>query len=318
MNTLIFLEQQNGKIKKSSLELLSVTNKVSVLLAGPQSLESAKELENYDIQSIFYSEKEELKDFNPEIYFSFLKEAINKINPDLILASATLLAKDIFPRLGAHLQTAVVSDATELKVEDSKVAVRKPLYSGKCLAKVSFKDHVKKIILMRPNQLPSPKKLEQPNNLSPQEIVFSPPSDLKTLLKEIVKGTSGKVDLSEASIIVSGGRGMQDPKNFKLLEDLAQVLGAAVGASRAVCDAGWVPHSMQVGQTGKTVAPNLYIACGISGAIQHLAGMSDSKVIVAINKDPEAPIFKKATYGIVGDALEILPLLTEEFKKILH
>nr|HRO66063.1 electron transfer flavoprotein subunit alpha/FixB family protein [Pseudobdellovibrionaceae bacterium] len=171
------------------------------------------------------------------------------------------------------------------------------------------------IVLMRPNQLPvgAPK-----GGTAAVTEHAAPAANLKTLIKEIVKGAGEKLDLSEANIVVSGGRGLKEAGNFKLLEDLANVLGATVGASRAVVDAGWVSHSMQVGQTGKTVAPSLYIAVGISGAIQHLAGMSGSKVIVAINNDPNAPIFQKATYGIVGDFADVVPKLTEEFRKALH
>jgi len=210
----------------------------------------------------------------------------------------------------------MISDCTDLNLSAGKAEVRRPMYSGKCSASVDFANSSQKIILMRANQLPV-----EPASAGTPAIVTAiplPTLDLKTVIKEVVKGASEKLDLTEANIIVSGGRGLKEAANFKMLEDLANVLGATVGASRAVVDAGWVPHTMQVGQTGKTVTPTLYIAVGISGAIQHLAGMGGSKVIVAINKDPNAPIFQKATYGIVGDAFEIVPKLTEEFKKVLH
>ncbi len=210
----------------------------------------------------------------------------------------------------------MVSDGTEISVSGDDVKVKKPLYSAKCFATAQFMNSPVKIVLMRANQLPVV-AADVSKSATITEVIFTKPS-LKTLIKEIVKGASEKLDLTEANIIVSGGRGLKEAGGFGMINDLANVLGATVGASRAVVDAGWVSHSMQVGQTGKTVAPSLYIAVGISGAIQHLAGMSGSKVIVAINNDASAPIFQKATYGIVGDAFEIVPKLTEEFRKLLQ
>ena len=218
--------------------------------------------------------------------------------------------------MAARLGAGIASDCTELNISGDTVTATKPLYSGKCFATAAFENTALKIVLMRANQLPVT-AADSSKTATVVDLAATTP-DLKTLIKEIVKGTSEKLDLTEANIIVSGGRGLKEAANFKILNDLADVLGATVGASRAVVDAGWVSHGMQVGQTGKTVAPTLYIAVGISGAIQHLAGMSGSKVIVAINSDAGAPIFQKATYGIVGDALEIVPKLTEEFKKALH
>jgi electron transfer flavoprotein alpha subunit len=240
---------------------------------------------------------------------------VREKKPAILLASATSTGKDLFPRVGAASGCGVASDCVSLAISGDNVTVRRPMYAGKCSAQASFQNSATKIVLMRPNSLDA----ASPQTGKSAEIAElpEPPKDLKTIVKEVVAGTAGKLDLTEANIIVSGGRGLKGPENFKLLEELAGVLGAAVGASRAVVDAGWVPHDMQVGQTGKTVSPTLYIAVGISGAIQHLAGMSSSKVIVAINKDKEAPIFQKATYGIVGDLFEVVPLLTAEFKKLL-
>jgi len=315
---LIFTEHQNGTLKRSALELLSFASKesldISALLVGSQSSAVMTELGRWGVTHVYQMSEPQFDKYNPELFSTSFIEAIQKAQPNLILSSCSSLGKDLFPRVSASLNLACASDCTHLEFHQGKLKATKPLYSGKCLADVQF--DTTPVILMRANQLPvgdSPNK-----NSSPAVTPISAPAkDLKTLIKDVVKGASQKLDLTEANIIVSGGRGLKAPENFKLLNDLAEVLGATVGASRAVVDAGWVPHELQVGQTGKTVAPTLYIAAGISGAIQHLAGMSGSKVIVAINNDPNAPIMQKATYGIVGDLFEVLPKLTEEFKRVL-
>ncbi|MEQ1878083.1 MAG: electron transfer flavoprotein subunit alpha/FixB family protein, partial [Bdellovibrionia bacterium] len=254
--------------------------------------------------------------YNPEIFADVIATAVDTDKPDVVLGTGTSSARDVFPRIAARMGAGIATDGVALEISGLDVKVKKPLYSGKCSATATFQNSKVRFVVMRPNQMPIS---EPAASASPEIIELTPPAkDLKTVIKNVVRSTSQKLDLTEASIIVSGGRGMKGPEHFKLLHDLADVLGATVGASRAVVDAGWVGHSMQVGQTGKTVAPTLYIACGISGAIQHLAGMSSSKVIVAINKDPEAPIFKRATYGIVGDVFEVVPKLTEEFRKLLQ
>jgi len=317
-NVLVFCEFNDGQVKKSSLELLHAAqeseHKVSALALGPRSHELAQTLAQHGADDVFVCDSEELKDYNPEPFSYIVTEAIQKTEATLVLASSSMLARDLFPRVGFRLNSGVASDCTSLEITGDEVNARRPLYAGKCHVSVEFNSPIK-IILMRPNQLPvgSPdaSRSAEVHSLEVKSL------DLKTVVKNVVKGSSEKIDLTEANIIVSGGRGLKEAKNFEMLEELASVLGATVGASRAVCDAGWVPHSMQVGQTGKTVAPSLYIACGISGAIQHLAGMASSQVIVAINTDPDAPIFQKATYGIVGDVFDVVPKLTEEFKKVL-
>jgi electron transfer flavoprotein alpha subunit len=269
------------------------------------------------VKRAFLGDNAAFDKYNSELFTDAVSALLSSQKPEVVLASSTMLARDLFPRVAARLNTGVTSDCTELEITSSgEVKTRRPMYAGKCTAEVAFENSPTKIVLMRPNQLMvTPATAAKSATVTD---VAAPAKDLKTLVKEIVKGTSGKLDLTEANIIVAGGRGLKEASNFKLLEDLAEVLGATVGASRAVVDAGWVPHTIQVGQTGKTVAPTLYIAAGVSGAIQHLAGMSGAKVVVAINKDANAPIFQKATYGLVGDAIEILPLLTEEFKKLIH
>lgn len=317
---LIYAEHAKGSLKRSTLELLNAAAKsghrVAALALGSGAEAVTKELAAHGAQDVHLFKDASFDGYNPELFTTALSDVVGKIQPQILLASASSTGRDLFPRVAARLKTGLASDCTELMIEGEDVRVKKPMYSGKCFAEVSFENSAIKIVLMRPNQLP----LGTPDaskTATVTEHSFQAP-DLKTILKEVVKGTSEKLDLAEANVIVSGGRGLKEAGNFKVLEDLASVLGATVGASRAVVDAGWVPHSMQVGQTGKTVAPSLYIAVGISGAIQHLAGMSGAKVIVAINNDPNAPIFQKATYGLVGDALEIVPKLTEEFRKALQ
>jgi electron transfer flavoprotein alpha subunit len=265
---------------------------------------------------VFVCDASELGHYNPETFTAVVSTMVKESGADIVLASSSVMARDLFPRVAARLDSGVASDCTVLEITSSSLKARRPFYAGKCSAEVEFVNSPVQFVLMRPNQLPVP--TPDASAVASVKDFPAPAASGKIKCKEVSKGNSNKTDLTEANVIVSGGRGMQNGENFKILDELAAVLGATVGASRAVADAGWVPHSMQVGQTGKTVAPSLYIAAGISGAIQHLAGMSGSKVIVAVNKDPDAPIFQKSTYGLVGDLFEIVPKLTEEFKKALH
>lgn len=317
---LVFAEHANGKVKRSSIELLQAAaksgNTVVAAIFGSQAGDVAASLGHNGANEVVVVKDAGLDSYNPESFTANICAVVEKAQPSIILASASSTGKDLFPRVAARLGSGIASDCTQLNISGDSVTATKPMYSGKCFANVNFENSKIKIVLMRANQLPVAVADTSKSATVTEQAAAS--VDLKTLIKEIVKGTSEKLDLTEANIIVSGGRGLKEAANFKVLNDLADVLNATVGASRAVVDAGWVGHGMQVGQTGKTVAPSLYIAVGISGAIQHLAGMSGSKVIVAINNDANAPIFQKATYGIVGDALEIVPKLTEEFKKALQ
>lgn len=316
---LVFTEHANGQLKRSSIELLQFAaksgNTVIAVAFGSKAGEINSALAQNGASEVHLVKEAALDNYNSEAFTNTLTGVVEKVQPQIILASASSMGRDLFPRLAARIGAGIASDCTELTINGDTVVAKKPMYSGKCFANVQFENCNTKIVLMRANQLPVGAADSSKSATSTDHTASV--ADLKTIIKEVVKGTSEKLDLTEANIIVAGGRGLKEAGNFKLLNDLADTLGATVGASRAVVDAGWVSHDMQVGQTGKTVAPSLYIAAGVSGAIQHLAGMSGSKVIVAINNDPNAPIFQKATYGIVGDALEILPKLNEEFKKLL-
>lgn len=316
----VFVEGNGSELKKGSLELLNAAKQsgreVIAGLVGPGTKALAAKAAHNGAKTVFVCDDAGLGHYNPETFTAAVSGMVKESGADVVLASSSVMARDLFPRVAARLDSGVASDCTILELNASGVKVRKPLYAGKCTAEVEFVNSPVRFVLMRPNQLP----VGTADTAAAAEVreFPAPAASGKITCKEVIKGASSKTDLTEANVIVSGGRGMQNAENFKILEDLANTIGATVGASRAVADAGWVPHSMQVGQTGKTVAPSLYIAAGISGAIQHLAGMSGSKVIVAINKDADAPIFQKSTYGIVGDLFEVIPKLNEEFKKALH
>jgi electron transfer flavoprotein alpha subunit len=242
-----------------------------------------------------------------------MRTIIEKETPDAVVCGHTAMGKDLSPKLAARLQTGLISDATDVSVTGENVVFTRPVYSGKAFERVISTDPMT-LVTIRPNNIQALEK--DTSRAGSMESIEVSLTDLRTVIQEIVKKTADGVDLSEAKIIVAGGRGVKSKEGFQPLQELAEVLGAAVGASRGACDADYCDYALQIGQTGKVVTPDLYIACGISGAIQHLAGMSNSKVIVAINKDPEADIFKIADYGIVGDLFEVVPLLTEEFKQL--
>jgi electron transfer flavoprotein alpha subunit len=248
-------------------------------------------------------------------YAAALAEAVRQENAHTVFVSATAMGKEVIARTAAKFQTSVLADIVGLDWQNGWKA-RRPVYSGKAYAEVQAKGDSPVFISLRPNVFSAAQPDDSANPETAKLAVSIQPDEIKARVTETQKAVSETVELSEAEIVVSGGRGLKGPENFHLVQELAKALGAAMGASRAVVDAGWVEHQFQVGQTGKVVSPVLYIACGISGAIQHLAGMSSSKYIVAINKDPDAPIFKIADYGIVGDVFQVLPLLTEEVKKL--
>lgn len=313
---LVFIETHDSKVKKSSLEGLSVLYgkgfEVTTCSFGKGS-DNLEELGKWGVKKHYFSTDEKADKYNPDQLKLALQSIIEKESPTLILASSNTHGRDVFPRLAAKNNFSYMSDVTEMEVGDN-LEIKRPLYAGKCTAQVTFTDDSAKIILLRPNQI---RLADATESSQPEKIKLDWPSSAgHSETVSIEEGESEKLDLTEAEVIVSGGRGLKEAENFKLLEELAAPMNATVGASRAVVDLGWVPHSLQVGQTGKTVAPNLYFAVGISGAIQHIAGMSGSKNIVAINKDEKAPIFQRATYGIVGDLFEVVPKLTEKIKSV--
>jgi electron transfer flavoprotein alpha subunit len=322
----IITEQKEGKLKKVSLELLGIGKKLtektggslSALLLGHGIDNLTEELDGYGAGKIFVCDSEALKNYSNEGYTKAIVDLVKAHNPAILLGGATALGKDLFPRVAARLQTGLASDCVGLEISDDGLLVaERPMFAGKVMVDTITPEARPQMACLRPNVLPVPEKGSEKAEIE-KAMVELQPQDLRATIKEMVKTAGEKIDLTEASVIVSGGRGMASEENFKILEELASAFGevAAVGASRSAVDSEFASHDIQVGQTGKVVNPNLYIACGISGSIQHLAGMRTSKYIVAINKDPEAPIFQLADYGIVDDLFKIVPLLTEEVKKL--
>jgi electron transfer flavoprotein alpha subunit len=316
---LAVLEQREGLLKRSAFETVCIAQKIAndlnleaeAVVVGNE-ISNINEIGKYGINKVTHIKSAELENYSSSGYKEAIINYANETNADYLMLSNTSLGKDLAPRLAVKLDAGCIMDCINIDTSSGEVVATRPVYAGKALVDVKF-NSAKKVITIRPNVF----KAVTADNSADVEItvteIGSP--NLKTKVTEIKKA-EGKLDVAEADIIVSGGRGLKAAEHFNLVEELADSLGAAVGASRAVVDAGWRPHSEQVGQTGKTVSPSLYIACGISGAIQHMAGMSSSKYIVAINKDKDAPIFNIADYGIAGDVFEVLPVLTEEIKKI--
>ncbi len=314
---LVFAEQREGSFRKSTFEAVgraaALGGEVHVLLVGSSVASIAPALGGYGAEVVHTVEDPRCERYWSDGYAAALTAAIDAVSPELVLLVATAMGKDVAPRVAARRQLAFLSDCISLDRVDGAFEATKSMYGGKVFAKVrSTRTPV--IATLRPSAYPVPPPGQGAAAVQPLAVAL--PADSRARVVEVVKTEAGAIDVQEADIIASGGRGLKEPANFALIEALAKALGAAVGASRAAVDAGWIDHAHQVGQTGKAVSPKLYVAVGISGAIQHLAGMRTSKCILAINKDPEAPIFSMADYGIVGDLFKVVPLLTEEIKKV--
>lgn len=319
----IFAEQKNSVPESIDYELLGVGRKLaddlktslSAVIIGNDLKDATKKLISYGADKVYMVEDESLNYYNDESYTDIFVQLIKENNPEIILLGATAYGRSLAPKIASRINTGLTADCTKLEIdlEDGKLLQTRPAFGGNLMATIVCPNHRPQMATVRHKVM---KELEPDENRFGEVIMPSVniPKELKIKVKDVVSTITESVSLTEADVIVSGGRGMGDPKNFELISELANVLGGAVGASRATVDAGWIEYSHQVGQTGQTVGPKVYFACGISGAIQHIAGMSSSDTIIAINKNPEAPIFKIATFGIVGDVLKILPLLIKEFK----
>ncbi|MDQ0858160.1 electron transfer flavoprotein subunit alpha/FixB family protein [Bacillus sp. V2I10] len=292
---------------------ISEGGEVSAVLVGDSVASLAEEMIHYGADRVITVEDEKLKTYTPDGYSQALLAVIEAEKPEGLVFGHTALGKDLSPKIAAKIGSGLISDATDLESAGGNVVFTRPIYSGKAFEKKIVTDGTI-FATIRPNNIAPLEKDE--TRTGEVSSVTAEIKDLRTIVKEVVRKATEGVDLSEAKVIVAGGRGVKSTEGFNPLKELSDVLGGAVGASRGACDADYCDYSLQIGQTGKVVTPDLYIACGISGAIQHLAGMSNSKIIVAINKDPEANIFKVADYGIVGDLFEVVPMLTEEFKKL--
>ncbi|MEK6372507.1 MAG: electron transfer flavoprotein subunit alpha/FixB family protein [Acidobacteriota bacterium] len=310
---LVFVETKDGKIKKVSREALSIGRKLAEAAGGDligfaSDRAVAEDAGRCGAKKLYVAAN--IGPYLPETYAAAMKQVVGDAQPSIVLLGGSSNGRDLAPRLAAKLDAGVASDVDRLEWTGGKLRARRPVYSGKAFATVEVSS-APAMATTRPNAFPA----EEAGSGAAEvmEIIIEAQSKAKLLDTKVPE--AGELSIAEADIIVSGGRGLKEAANFSLIRDLAHALGGAVGASRATVDAGWIDHQHQVGQTGRVVSPNLYIAAGVSGAIQHLAGMSSSKHIVAINKDPEAPIFRVADLGVVGDLFQIVPALTEEVKR---
>ncbi|MEW6170517.1 MAG: electron transfer flavoprotein subunit alpha [Candidatus Omnitrophota bacterium] len=323
----VFIEQKNGKIQSISYELLGKAQElakklecqVSGVLIGNNLADQLDELIWHGADNIYLVESSEIANFQDDPYTNILVELIKKYKPEILLCGATSIGRSLIARVAIKIKAGLTADCTGLDIDlEKKILLQtRPAFGGNIMATIISPNYRPQMATVRHKvfQPIAPDKHRKGKIIKENFDVSLYAS--RTKLLDIVEEVETLINIAEADIIVSGGRGMQDKENFKLLEELAHVLGGAVGSSRAAVDSGWMPYSHQVGQTGRTVSPKIYFACGISGQIQHLVGMSSSKIIIAINKDPEAPIFKYATYGIVGDVLQLVPALTKKFKEVL-
>lgn len=310
---LVFTESKDGKLKKVSREALSIGRKLAEAAGGDVAAFAveanvAEEAGKYGAKKLYVADAGA---YNTEQYTAALEAAIKQAQPAIVLFGGTSNGRDLAPRVAARLGAGVASDVDRLEWKDGKLRARKPVYAGRAFATVDVSGNLA-MATIRPNALPA----EEAGSGAAEVVnVAFTKGDTKAKVTDTRVPEAGELSIAEADIIVSGGRGLKEAQNFSYIRDLAHAIGGAVGASRATVDAGWIDHQHQVGQTGRVVSPNVYIAAGISGAIQHLAGMSSSKHIIAVNKDPEAPIFRIADLGVVGDLFQVLPALTEEVKK---
>ncbi|WP_260288634.1 electron transfer flavoprotein subunit alpha/FixB family protein [Peribacillus aracenensis] len=318
---LVVGEVRDGQLRNVSFQAIAVGKEaagggevVGVLL-GDNIDHLANSLLQYGADRVVVVNHGDLKSYTTDAYQQALLQVIDAEKPEGLILGHTAIGKDLSPRIAMKLNAGLISDVIAVEKDGDEVVFTRPIYSGKAFEKKKVKEGLI-FATIRPNNIaPLEKDETRTGEITSITVDIK---DLRTVIKDVVRKASGGVDLSEAKVIVSGGRGVKNKEGFKPLQELADVLGGAVGASRGACDADYCDYSLQIGQTGKVVTPDLYFAVGISGAIQHLAGMSNSKVIVAINKDPEAPIFEVADYGIVGDLFEIVPILTEELKNVLN
>jgi electron transfer flavoprotein alpha subunit len=320
----VYTEIREGKVKNSSLVVVTEASRradelgveTTAVIVGHGLEDMAAKVFPYGASKVYVLDNPLLSHYSPSGYAYALSSLLEDVKPEAVFFSATSMGKDLAPRLAAKLGVGLASDCTHVSIQDGKLEVVRPIFAGKAFATFRFSS-MPQMATLRPNVF----SLLDPSDTQGEVVkkdVAVPDDQVKAQVKEMIREEGADLDVTEAEIIISGGRGMKGPENFDLLRDLASIVPqSAVGASRSAVDSDWIDHQHQVGQTGKTVSPNLYMAFGISGAIQHLAGMSSSKYIIAVNKDPDAPIFKVADFGIVGDLFQVIPHLKEELKKVM-